>query len=507
MRLTGLDHLESVTVGDYLIDQYEVSNRQFQDFVARGGYSTSNYWKQPFSKEGKALSWKEAMTLFRDRTGQPGPSTWANGKYPEGQGNFPVTGVSWYEAAAYAEFAGKSLPTIFHWNRAASLRFASSINPVSNFGGQGPAPAGAHTGLSSGGAYDMAGNAKEWCWNESSSGKRYILGGSWLDPNYMFYVPDAQPPFERSETFGFRCVKSLGSTPISAAATDAVPAAFRDYASEKPVADEIFQIYRSSFAYDKTDLNAAVESVDATSIDWRTEKVRFNAAYGNERVIAYLFLPKKSAPPYQTIVFFPGSQAIVQRSSEAGFLVVHNIDFIVQSGRAVLYPVYKGTYERGDGLTSNRPAPTAFYRDHVIAWSKDLGRAIDYLQTRKDIHAEKLGYFGVSWGGGVGAILMAVEPRLKVNVLLIGGFWMERTLPEVDQINFAPRVTIPTLMLSGRYDPVFPVESSQAHMFRLLGTPDKDKRHVVSETGHGIPRSELTKETLAWLDRYLGPVK
>ena len=396
MRLTGLDHLESVTVGDYLMDKYEVANQQFQEFVASGGYEKTNYWKQPFIARGKALSWKEAMKLFRHRTGEPGPSTWANGKYPEGKGNYPVTGVSWYEAVAYAEFAGKSLPTIFHWNRSASIFLASDIIPSSNFGGRELAPAGAYAGMSSSGIYDMAGNAKEWCWNESGSGRRYLLGGSWQEPNYMFHGPDAQSPYERLETYGFRCVKSLGSTPVSAAATEAISAAFRDYSSEKPVGDEIFRVFRNSFSYDKTELNADVEPVDATSADWRMEKVRFNAAYGNERVIAYLFLPKKSAPPYQTVIYFPGAGAIVQRSCEAKFLPMQNIDFIVQSGRAVLYPVYKGTYERGDDLKSNRPKPTTFYRDHVIAWSKDLGRAIDYLQTRKDIHPDKFGYFGVS---------------------------------------------------------------------------------------------------------------
>ncbi|MDA1274592.1 MAG: SUMF1/EgtB/PvdO family nonheme iron enzyme [Verrucomicrobia bacterium] len=510
MQLTGLDHLELVKVGDYLIDRYEVSNRQFQDFVDAGGYLTTNHWKQPFIKGGKPLSWKEAMTLFRDQTGQPSPSTWASGKYPEAQGNYPVTGVSWYEAAAYCEFAGKSLPTIFHWNRAASIRFASSIIPLSNFGEQGTAPVGAYQGMSSVGIYDMAGNVKEWCWNESGNGKRYILGGSWLEPNYMFNVPDAQSAFERIEAYGFRCVKSPGSTPSSAAAADPIPVALRDYSMEKPVTDEIFQVYRSAFSYDKTELNATVESVDETSGDWKMQKVRFNAAYGNEQVIAYLFLPRKSAPPYQTILYFPGSGAMVQRSSEAKFLplhTLHSINFIVQSGRAVLYPVYKSTYERGDGLKSDRPSPTTFYRDHVIAWSKDLGRAIDYLQARKDIDPEKFGYFGFSWGGTLGPVLLAVEPRIKVSVLAVGGFWMQRTLPEVDQINFAPHVTIPTLMLNGRYDFAFPVESSQLPMFRLLGTPAQDKRHLIYDTGHAMPRSDLLKETLAWLDRYLGPVK
>lgn len=62
-------------------------------------------------------------------------------------------------------------------------------------------------------------------------------------------------------------------------------------------------------------------------------------------------------------------------------------------------------------------------------------------------------------------------------------------------------------MLNGRYDFVFPVESSQLPMFRLLGTPKEHKRKILYDTGHNIPRNDMIKETLAWLDRYLGPVK
>jgi dipeptidyl aminopeptidase/acylaminoacyl peptidase len=140
-------------------------------------------------------------------------------------------------------------------------------------------------------------------------------------------------------------------------------------------------------------------------------------------------------------------------------------------------------------------------------WSKDLGRSIDYLETRPEIDSEKLAFYGASWGGEMGAILPALERRVKVSVLAVGGFNLQAVQPEADELNFAKRVTIPVLMLNGKYDFYFPVETSQKPMFRSLGTAPEHKRHIVYDTGHSIPRNELIKETLAWLDRYLGPVE
>jgi hypothetical protein len=62
-------------------------------------------------------------------------------------------------------------------------------------------------------------------------------------------------------------------------------------------------------------------------------------------------------------------------------------------------------------------------------------------------------------------------------------------------------------MINGRSDFFYPLETSQEPLYRLLGTPAKDKRRVVFESGHIPPRNELIKETLDWLDRYLGPVQ
>ena len=508
MALPRLGWMEPVKLGDFLIDKHEVTNKQYKEFVDSRGYRDQKYWKHKFLKEGQILSWEKAMAEFRDATGRPGPATWELGTYPEGEDDYPVTGISWYEATAYAEFAGKSLPTIYHWTWAANLSRASYIVPFSNFGGSGVAPVGSYKGMSRWGSYDMAGNVKEWCWNESE-GVRYIMGGAWNGPSYFFYHPDVQVPFDRSASNGFRCMKDISSEETSGkAAEPIILLSPRDFSKEKPVSDEIFNIYKGQSSYDKTELNPIIESSDKTPSHWIKEKITFNAAYGDERMIAYLFLPKNSAPPYQTVIYFPALSALDLRSSEELFLV-EDMHFIMKSGRAFLYPVYKSTYERGDGFGFLTATATS-WKEHFILWSKDFQRSVDYLETRTDINHDKLAYYGASWGASVGPYLLALENRIKTGVLDGGGFEPGKPPPELDQINYASRVKIPILMLNGRYDSLFPLEESVLPMFRLLGTPEEHKHLDVFDSDHYIrstSRNQLIKATLDWLDRYLGPVK
>jgi formylglycine-generating enzyme required for sulfatase activity/dienelactone hydrolase len=503
--LPAYAHLPAIPLEDYWIDKYEVTNVQFKQFLDQGGYRKQEYWRQEFRKDGRTLSWAEAMALFRDAAGRPGPATWVQGEYPLGQEDFPVTGVSWYEAAAYAEYAGKALPTIYHWSYAASAAGPANrkMVPASNFGGQGPARVGTYSGMSRFGAYDMAGNVKEWCWNKASEGKRYILGGAWNEPTYTFNDADARSSFQRSANFGFRCARyvSLGD---AAKAGDPVMLQGRDFSREKPVSDQMFRVYKSLYSYDKTPLNAVVESTEQTG-DWKQEKITFAAAYGNERVIAYLFLPLKASPPFQTVVYFPGAGALYSRSS-ANAWRSEIFDYLIKSGRAVMFPVYKSTYERGDSLRGGYPNTSSSYRDHVIAWSRDLGRSIDYLETRPDIDRSRLAYEGYSWGAAMASVMLAVEDRIRACILIAPGFFLQKCLPEVDALNFAPHVKVPVLMLNGRYDYVFPGPISQEPMFRLLGTPNGQKRRAVYEGGHDIFRNVMIRESLGWLDRYLGPV-
>jgi hypothetical protein len=75
----------------------------------------------------------------------------------------------------------------------------------------------------------------------------------------------------------------------------------------------------------------------------------------------------------------------------------------------------------------------------------------------------------------------------------------------MDAINYAPRVRMPTLMLSGRCDSEAPFETSRP-LFDLLGFPAGHKRHTVLEAGHALPVADVVDEILPWLDRCLGQV-
>ena len=246
------------------------------------------------------------------------------------------------------------------------------------------------------------------------------------------------------------------------------------------------------------------------SEDWIQGKITLDAAYGNERIIAHLFLPKNTRPPYQTVVYFPGSGSLFQESSKdldsyMEFEVF--LSFIVKNGRAALYPVYKGTFERRDDalIPASMIRGGHRYTERLIQLVKDLKRCIDYLETRQDIDINKVAYYGMSWGGALGAIIPAVEDRLKASVLLAGSL-SGRGRAEANQINYVTRVKTPTLMLNGKYDTLRAYETSIKPMFDLLGTPDEHKQLKLYETDHIVPRNDFIKETLAWLDRYLGPV-
>ena len=499
--ITGIDPIERIPLPDFHIDKFEVTNRQFKVFVQAGGYADRNHWDQPFVVNGAVVPWEQGIARLVDATGRPGPATWELGEYPAGQDDFPVTGVSWYEAVAYAKSVGKSLPTVSHWIRAAGTDYAANIAPLSNLQGSAPAPVGSFAGMGPFGTYDMAGNVREWTWNAWGA-SRYILGGAWTDPHYLFTYANVQSPFDRSPTNGIRLARYSDGMPQAAAAP--VELLARDYSKEKPVGDEVFEVYRRRFAYDPSPLNASIEHSLAAPAGARLEKVTVNTAYGTGTMLVYVYLPAAGTPPYQPVIYFPGSTAIGQPSPSNEI-----VSFVHRSGRALVLPVYRGTFERRDGLSSTWPDESRRYSEYAVNWVQDVLRTIEYLDTRSDVDMNALTYLGVSWGGRWGAIIPAVEPRFKAAILIAAGFASGRAQPEVDQINFITRVRQPVLMLNGRYDAIEPVDTAQRPMFEHLGTPKEHKKWVLFDDDHALPghRNEVAREALAWLDRYVGPVK
>jgi predicted Ser/Thr protein kinase/dienelactone hydrolase len=489
-----LSAVEGLVLPAYWIDKYEVTNADFQAFIDAGGYRDPRWWKHEFINAGRMLTWAEAMRFFVDRTGRPGPAYWEAGTYPTGRANYPVSGVSWYEAAAFAEFSNKSLPTVYQWQLACErgdIRLA-------NFGA-GAAPVSALDDLGAYGTYGLAGNVKEWAWNGVDA-QRYIMGGSWNEPPYMATEPDARPPFDRAETHGIRLVKHI--TPPAEFTIADVRILPKHVLPQPPASDEVFEAYRRFYAYEKSPLDATFEEATATNA-WREERVSIAAAYGKERVTIHLLLPHNSVPPYQTVIWCPGSYSL-RLDADARMTVSYYFDFLVKSGRAVVLVDFQGMYGRRSTHPATVQRPDAL-SERIIHSAKDLSRAIDYLETRSDIDSGRVAFYIYSFGPQFLAAV-GMEPRLKSLILLSAGLPRRRLPPEIDPVNIAPRIRMPVLLLAGRYDYMYPVDASQKPLFDRLGTAANAKKHVIFESGHAPERIAVTREVLEWLDQTLGVV-
>ena len=159
---------------DYWIDRFEVTNRQFKEFVDQGGYRRRDYWREPFIEGGRSVSWEAAVGRFHDATRTAGARDVDVRNVSRRSSRFScrrrelvrgggVRGVRRQEPADDLSLVPRGGPG----------RFADILT-VSNFSGKGPAPVGSHDGLGPFGTYDMAGNVKEWCWTETDD-RRFLL--------------------------------------------------------------------------------------------------------------------------------------------------------------------------------------------------------------------------------------------------------------------------------------------------------------------------------------------
>jgi dienelactone hydrolase len=257
--------------------------------------------------------------------------------------------------------------------------------------------------------------------------------------------------------------------------------------------------------YAKRPLDEKTEWTDDALPSWRIEKVTFTAAYPDERVIAYLYIPRNVPPPWQAVIWVHPGFGLMVSSSQDGHntMDLNYWDYLVKDGRVVVYPIFKGIFERGGG-------PDNAGDWSLSSWSlvaKDIFRTIDYLETRKDIRADRLGLLGLSGGADGGIVVSAVEQRIKAVVLQGGGLYgsLEGN-PSVDReiLGLARHISVPVLLVNGISD-----NWGQDVLLGSMATPPDRKRRIQFDGDHTLAgfEKDFMKVNLEWFDRFLGPVR
>jgi formylglycine-generating enzyme required for sulfatase activity/dienelactone hydrolase len=511
-RLPGTELFSPRYIPAYHIDRLEITNRQFKDFVDAGAYRDESFWEGlEFVKGGESLSWQEAREQFVDSTGEPGPASWAYGSYPDGKADYPVNGVSWYEAMAYARFARKTLPTAIHWARAA-ISLLEIINPIqphivaqSNFSSD-LVPVGQLKGFSSSGALDMAGNVREWV-TTGRGQQRLILGGGIEDPPYLFSQSVQHDAWDRNLRNGFRCMRSIGEVPAELFAELPEPRP-TDMSLYRPVSEEVFTSAMTAFKFPAFKPEPEVNDVEPGGSYWDIQKVSIRGGVDGERFDIYIYLPKIPSKTYQGVVYMPGSDAFAPAKFVRDNSYVETVfRKHLNRGRAVIWPMYYGSYHRYDNMDEIAAAdrPNA-QLERLRRWHREVYSTLNYLESRGDFEIDNFSLEALSFGAIFGVPLINLEPRFKAAVLLSGTI-SASPLPAVSTFQHVLRTTTPTLLLNGQHDYLIPVTGAQA-MFDNLATDPQDKRFVTYDTGHWpMPRNQSVREINSWLDKYLGPVQ
>ena len=351
--------------------------------------------------------------------------------------------------------------------------------------------------MSAYGAHHMAGNVKEWLVNPMGDGY-VVTGGSWEDPAYLYA--------DYGEATGDACLVGVGLPLRQDGRCRQWGSRWRTlsgrrYANIHPGCPR----QNSNPSCPTTSTTAARQIQDSTT---RSKPTRGSvSAYGSMVSMAtrYWFISTRLATqslPYQTILYV-GSAAVFCCQSLPEQLE-WAIGPVIQGGRAVLGVVLKGMVERPWPNHELPASNTVQFRDEMVLHATELRLGLDYLETRTDVDMDRVAYTSVSFGGGSRLPFSAVDDRYSA-VVYIGGGIDERvkpTLPEADNVNFAPYVSAPKLLLNGRNDEEHPWLTRALPLWNLLREPKE--LALIDGGGHVPPLEARIPAMTTFLDATLG---
>ena len=271
----------------------------------------------------------------------------------------------------------------------------------------------------------------------------------------------------------------------------------------KPMSDEVFKVYSRNYEVNEAPLNIKEIYADDSHPVWIKERVQIDVGYNNEKMDVLVFKPKGTFQPTPSVIVYPGANYFstppeIDDINPGEF----GLDFIIKSGRTLVWPAWKGSLDRmTTSLTASPEERLRNFRELLRYWTVDTHKTLDYLETRQDMDSKNFFYLGMSYGSIFTTHTLLFEDRYNAALLYVGGA-VPTYPPMSDGINHLPRIKTPFLMLNGEDDYLVP-KSSALTLYNFSGTPEEDKKIIFYNSGHWpLPRNQMIKESLATMEEF-----
>lgn len=492
----------------FWIDVHEVSNQDYQEFIEADGYQSPEFWSSaPFLMDGEVLSFGSAMKRFVDQTGNPGPASWIGGRFPEGMELYPVSGISFFEAAAYCRFRGKRLPTIVEWRKAISSCTKWALVARSNFASDGPEICGANSGVSRFNIRDLGGNVREWCSSVNQNGSGFILGGSWENTRQVIHQNVAVDRWDRAIVNGFRCCKDRSETAKTQADRRQADTYMSTPIKRRTQIPATLAELNALHKYDRSKLTEPrgnqIQNARLAERRVTYAIAQLNAPYDQKHFLLHLFAPAEVRKRLPCVVVLSDLQwfsDLTTGSSPAMMIKTESLvdiaALVSQGGVVLCIPEFsnktprrlEGNGEKALGIPGNgnkKELPP-----HSIIRAKHVMRSLDYLASRTDLDSNQFFLLGIGDHGADAVRLLALDDRFQAGSLIATGYKkqsrlglrLDATKQKVpDVYHYAPHARQPLLMINGAYDLEYPELTCQKPLFNELGSAVKEKIKIGSD--------------------------